>query len=280
MSEGICGKSCQQCPQMEAGLCQGCRVGPGNRMNGTCDISKCAREKGHTDCSTCVFSVSCGLLHKKDTMIRLRETGAQREAERKARIAQKEPVLGKWLWLLFWLVVPRTLSSFMTNSTVVALFPVLETPGRFLSIICAFAVGLILIQLREISPRYEIAAVCSLVCTGADLILGLFLEADGMLILLGLLLMGLGIYAQYQTYYAHAEAVEDVDQEMADQWVNLWALYIGVFVALVVCIFLAMISIELAMLAILAVLIAAIVVIVRELKYLYHMAQMFRNLEV
>ena len=280
MSETFCGKSCEICPEREANTCQGCRVGPGNRFDGSCEISQCAREKGHTDCSTCGFVGTCGKYRGKDTMLETRNRAAEREAEKKAGIAEKAPILGKWLWVLFWLVVPNTIASLMTNNTVLELIPALEAPGNILSAVCALASCFVLWQLREITPRYKTAAVCSLIASVVDLVLAGVVTESFLLLILGIGISALGLYGQYQIFYGHAEAVEDVDGELSEKWVTLWTWYIGVFIAMFVCLFLALISPGLAIVALIAVLIAAIVVGVRQLMCLYEMAKLFREYDI
>ena len=55
MAETYCGKSCVECPRKEELSCPGCKMGPGKQFNGQCELAKCARDKGHETCESCIF---------------------------------------------------------------------------------------------------------------------------------------------------------------------------------------------------------------------------------
>ena len=59
--------------------------------------------------------------------------------------ARKAPFLGKWLWIIFWLIIPSTIGSLMTQETVVKLLPGLEMPGQLIKAVCTLTYGAILL---------------------------------------------------------------------------------------------------------------------------------------
>lgn len=97
MSETYCGKSCVDCTQKESLNCPGCKAGPGRQFGGDCELAKCVRVKGHETCDTCGFKGNCGTLRSRDRMPDYRIRKIEQEEMRKAAIAKRAPILGKWL---------------------------------------------------------------------------------------------------------------------------------------------------------------------------------------
>ena len=61
---------------------------------------------------------------------RLREL--EERQQRQDWLDRNAPVLAKWLWLLFWLVIPRTLAETLTLDVVASAFPAAGTVGEVL----------------------------------------------------------------------------------------------------------------------------------------------------
>ena len=158
--EGICGRMCDACTWKEQLDCPGCQDGPGRRFSGGCPIADCCREKGHTACVTCTFSTGCALRRRDMPQNRLWAVEAERE--RRARLDRNAPVLAKWLWLLFWLVIPSVFSNILTMDTVAGAFPTAGVVGNVLAFLISLAYGVLLWQLREAAGRYRTAALCYL----------------------------------------------------------------------------------------------------------------------
>ena len=82
-------------------------------------------------------------------------------------------------------------------------------------------------------------------------------------------------------YISHAvqlaEALDGVDDELAEKWRKLWKWNIGLLGALFCCLFLVLVSGLLGALVLIAVSIAIVVVAVLKLVYLYRTAQVFRR---
>ena len=94
---------------------------------------------------TCTFSTGCALRRRDMPQNRLWAVEAERE--RRARLDRNAPVLAKWLWLLFWLVIPSVFSNILTMDTVAGAFPTAGVVGNVLAFLISLAYGVLLWQL-------------------------------------------------------------------------------------------------------------------------------------
>lgn len=275
MAETYCGKSCKECAQMEQSLCQGCKTGPGRKFTGDCKLAACVQEKGHETCDTCGFHESCGKYRERYQVPEERRRYIEEEAVRKSLIAQRAVVLGKWLWVLFWLVVPNTIGSFMANDFTKESVPLVYGAGELIQFVCNLAYGGILLKLATENEMYRTAGFCTLICCVVNgLAAGISADA-GLSLLISIPLAIVGMYGAYSEYMAHGAALEDVDFELSQKWGNLWKWYIGLNIGLICSAFLILIPF-LGALIMLAVAIGLIVVSIVKLVYLYQSAQVFR----
>ena len=153
MAETYCGKSCEECAKKEQMNCSGCKTGPGRLFGGDCELAKCVRDKGHEACDTCGFKGNCGTLRSRESMPDYRIKKIEAEAMRKAAIAKRAPVLGKWLWIIFWLIIPSTIGSIMAHETTAKILPELFMPGQIINAICSLTYGAILLKLGSEEDR-------------------------------------------------------------------------------------------------------------------------------
>lgn len=279
MAEGYCGKSCAACTWRERLECPGCQEGPGRVFGGDCGIAACCREKGHQTCATCAHLAGCPRRTGRDRAPEERLRRAEAEAQRRRELDRRAPVLGKWLWLLFWLVVPSVLGSLMSNETVTAALPGLRIPGEVLSLLCMLAYGFILWQLRQIEDGYRIAGICY-VASGLVHTLAEVLRSgigDGLVLLALLPALAAELYGTYREYNAHAAVLDGVDDGLAANWRLLWKWEIGLLLGMFGCLVLAILSAILGLLALLADLIGIIVASILKLVYLYRTARLFRD---
>ena len=126
MTKTYCGKDCEQCAFGRVNGCPGCQNGPGG--SGECELAQCCRSKGHQSCDTCNFMQSCTTLHNREQLPIWRQRRRERREEEQQRIDRNAQLLGKWLWVLFWLIIPSAIGSLMTNDTILTLFPQLDLP--------------------------------------------------------------------------------------------------------------------------------------------------------
>ena len=130
--EGLCGRACDTCTWRDPLDCPGCQTGPGRPYSGDCSIADCCRKKGHADCSSCTYISCCHLRCQREDMPRRRLRELEERQQRQDWLDRNAPVLAKWLWLLFWLVIPRTLAETLTLDEVASSFPAAGTVGEVL----------------------------------------------------------------------------------------------------------------------------------------------------
>lgn len=130
--EGLCGRACDTCTWRDPLDCPGCQTGPGRPYSGDCGIADCCRKKGHADCSSCTYISCCHLRCQREDMPRRRLRELEERQQRQDWLDRNAPVLAKWLWLLFWLVIPRTLAETLTLDVVASASPAAGTVGEVL----------------------------------------------------------------------------------------------------------------------------------------------------
>ena len=119
----------------------------------------------------------------------------------------KAEELGKWLGILFWMVIPSIAGAVLSNQAVAAWLPFLYLPGRIISMVTLCAYGYILLKLSSESSRYRMAAICCLASVAVDAGSSLVPEGAAMASLIGLLsfpVMILAFYGEYSEYMGHS----------------------------------------------------------------------------
>lgn len=283
MAETYCGKNCAECAQRESLNCPGCKAGPGRQFGGDCDLAKCVRDKGHEICDTCGFKGNCGTLRGRNHMPDYRIRKIEADAMRKAAIAKRAPVLGKWLWIIFWLIIPSSIGSLMANETTAKILPGLFMSGQIISAISSLTYGAILFKLSSLEDRYRTSGICILIagCVSAvvAMITGSGEEATWTL-LFTLPAAVVAMVGEYNEYMGHSAVLSGVDNELSEKWETLWKWYIGLFLGMFGCILLMLITPILAALALIGAAIGVLVVAILKLVYLYRTAKIFREYPV
>ena len=283
MAETYCGKSCEECTKKEQLNCSGCKTGPGRQFCGDCELAKCIRDKGHETCETCGFKGNCGTLRSRESMPDYRIKKIEAESMRKAAIAKRAPVLGKWLWIIFWLIIPSTIGSIIAHETTAKILPVLFTPGQIINAICSLIYGAILLKLGSEEDRYRTAGICALIA-GASSALAAMINggSDGATWILIFTIPAaiVAIVGEYNEYMAHSAVLSGVDNELSEKWEVLWKWYIGLFLGMLGCIIVMLIIPILGAIAILGCAIGTVVVSILKLVYLYRTAKIFREYPV
>lgn len=284
MSETYCGKNCAECAQKESLNCQGCKYGPARQFGGDCKISQCAMEKGHETCDTCSFMGNCSIQRSCTGMPEERIRRLEAEAARKAEAAKQAPLLGKWLWLIFWLIIPSSVASILTNQTVIQYLPGLNLPGQILNAICCAIYGISLLKLASVEEFYKKAGIFVLIAGGISAVDAIATGTAGAAqapAWTWLLTIPAGIIAligEYNEYMGHSAVLAGVDNELSEKWASLWKWYIGLFLGMLGCILVILILPLLGALALLAAAIGVVVVSIKKLVYLYRTAKFFRNI--
>ena len=283
MSETYCGKSCSECTKKEQLNCSGCKTGPGRQFGGDCELAKCIRSKGHETCDTCGFKDNCGTLRSRDNMPDYRIRKVEAEEMRKAAIAKRAPVLGKWLWIIFWLIIPSTIGSLMSNESTAKILPGLFMPGQIINAVCSLTYGAILLKLGSEEDRYRTAGICALITGGVSAVVAIITgsaEEATWTLLFTLPAAVVAMVGEYNEYMAHSAVLSGVDNELSEKWEVLWKWYIGLFGVMIGSILVMLIIPILGALAILVAAIGTIVVSILKLVYLYRTAKIFREYPV
>lgn len=288
MAETYCGKTCADCAQKEQLTCPGCKAGPGRQVHGDCTIARCCRGKGHQECATCGFYANCNTVGGKYRMPEYRLKAIEEEKNRLDAIVKRAPVLGKWLWILFWLIIPSAIASLMSQEVIVNSIPALLWPGQILSVTCNLVYSLILFRLASEEDRYRTAGICGLINVVISLAL-LWVSGDtaklttsgaGSVLLLSLPAAVLGFIGKYNEFTAHSVVLTGLNNTLAVKWSKLWKWYIATFVVMIGGVLLLLIIPFLGLLAVLAGAIALVVVSILQLVYLYKTAKIFRDVAV
>ena len=281
MAETYCGKSCGECTQREVLNCPGCKAGPGRQLGGDCELAKCVRTKGHETCDTCAFKGTCGtrmgMGHMPETRLRNRE----REIAQQAAVAERAVELGKWLRILFFVIMFGIVVNIVTNDTVGVRAPGMVLIGKILSFAVSLACGLIYIRLREQNERYRTVGILTIAAAILSPLVNV-LTGDSMEILVALLLVfgygGLGLYSTYQEYTAHAEVLAGADDALAEKWCKLWTWEIVLLGVIIGGLFLMLLIPTLGALMALGGTIGEVVVAIMRIVYLHKTGVVFRDI--
>ena len=283
MAETYCGKTCAECTKKEQLNCSGCKVGPGRQFGGDCELSKCVRDKGHETCDTCGFKGNCGTHRSRESMPDYRIRKIEAEEQRKAAIAKRAPVLGKWLWIIFWLIIPSSIGGIMSHETTAKILPGLVMPGQIINAICSLTYGAILIKLGSEEDRYRTAGICALIAgasSAAAAIINAACDEATWILIFTIPAAIVAIVGEYNEYMAHSIVLTGVDNELSEKWEMLWKWYIGLFLGMFGCIIVMLIAPVLGAIAILGCAIGTVVVGILKLVYLYRTAKIFREYPV
>ena len=275
--ESICGKSCESCGWKDQLNCAGCREDMGRPFSGPCGIAACCREKGHERCETCTYVSGCPRQAQRDGVPRQELQRRDSEAAKYRRLAEIAPLMGKWTWLMFWLVVPSNLAALLTVDLVAQAFPAAEAVGTALRFLCGLAYVLFLWKLTPVLRGYRTAALCLLVVTLMDLFLLVIPEGSGLLFLLGVPSLIVSFYGDYVEFHTHAQAVEPLDMELAANWRKLWKLLLFSMGTLLLFFLSLFMGPFIAVIVGLAALVLAIYCAVMRMVYLWRTAKRFRE---
>lgn len=273
-----CGKNCEECTYKAELSCTGCQSGPGRMLNGDCKLARCCRDKGHETCDTCALRRNCGIWLDKGSIPKQRIERRIELQKEQEMIALRAPFLGKWLWILFWLVVPQGIANFMTGDVMLSLIPALEKPGEIGLVICLIIRVLVLFKVSKEHSSYRLAAllgIANIVVNVVELMLGI--EDIYVLFMLAVVQSVVLLFSEYYEYKAHTEVVMAVSPIISEQWDNYWNWYMYSLIVFVVSLFLIFLLPRLAVLTLSASSIGILVAVIKKLVYLYRTAQAFRS---
>ena len=206
--------------------------------------------------------------------------------DNREEVRQGAPLLGKGVWILFWMFIPSILANIMSNETLIEWAPVLYLPGQTLQLACLVIYNLVLLKMSPAERRYRNAGICGMISAGITVVL-LFIPGSGESVawtaLLAFPAAIVAFVGEYYEYTGHAEVLSGADLILSEKWKTLWRWYVGLLIAAVVGIlvlFMGMLAFAVLVIGGLVVLVAAIgilVVGILKLVYLYRTAKVFRN---
>ena len=277
MADSYCAKNCNDCIHREKLDCPGCKEGPGREISGDCELARCCRSKFRSACSDCVSHTDCETLRSRYQIPALRVAILTAHENEQAAFLQRFPQIGKWLTILFWLVIPANLGELLTTETLAGAFPALRLPGQLLTVLASLAYGLILLKLTCENDRYKTAGILFLIGAALNAI-STFVPDMGALSLVVTLPAGvLTLIGEYNEFHAHAQLVEGANIPLAQGWETLWKWTIGSFLATIAGLLLTPILGVFALLITLVASIAVIIVAILKLVYLYRTAAFTRS---
>ena len=235
MGETYCGKSCLDCVSKEALNCPGCRLGPGNAVQGDCDLAHCCRSRGNGSCYDCNFKIRCDKYAKResapdDRQRRLKRRNA--EQDRVGEVAEFTPMIARLMRILLWLTIPNAIASVFTNATMRPILPIFYVPGVILQFASNIGYCFVLFAMSQLEDRYRKAGICVLIGIGISLLTSLTAGVPGVAFLYSVLLLPsviLTFISAYQECIAHSEMMAEVDVYVSNKWVMLWKAYLIVY---------------------------------------------------
>ena len=282
MVNSYCGKICDNCTFAEQLNCPGCKTQQYSPIAAQCAIAACCRNRGHETCETCNFRENCPNLNKRDAnpeQIMQKQAELQRRAQAEAEARAREQaqlrkiaaILGKWVWVLFWLAMAGIVVGLLGN---------IESLSGILSAIklgLAVAMGLIYLKkLSEAHDSFRLAALGGFTAAATSLlsIVGVGKTLNTVLTLALLIPSMVGMYYEFTTY---SDLLQGVDNDLSEKWRKLWKIYIicsGVTFGSLLLLFIP----TLAALAMLGSVVGLLVASVLEWIYLYKTAKVFREI--
>ena len=221
MEESYCGKSCSTCSYREELGCPGCFDGPGDRHEGDCRLAACCRGRGHKTCETCTDKSVCVMIKRRNFVQRDRVKEAAAFDEFEAHNIEKCAFLGKWIRMLFLLIIPSIIG------TAIGLFPFpISIVGNSILTLTWITYGVILIMLARYSDNYKIAGICSLINSVFSFIAIFLDESSSFYLLLVMLDIVPSFFSEFKEYAAHNEVLAGIDDELSEKWKKLLYLYV------------------------------------------------------
>ena len=284
MAETYCGKTCEACSFAKQLNCPGCKAAQYSPIAAQCAIAACCRNRGHETCGTCNFRENCPNLNKRDAnpeqimqkqaeLQRRSQAEAEARAREQAQLQKYASILGKWVWILFWLAMSAQVIGLLGN--IKALSDIASV------IIAGITVAMGLIYLKKLSETHDGFRLASIGKFSAALtgLLALFI-ADGTALdtVLTLVLLIPSLVGMYYDYSSYAEVLEGVDNELCEKWRKLWKITVGCMGVTFGSLVLVLLAPGLAAMAIIVGAIGLLVSSVLEWIYLYKTAKVFRDI--
>lgn len=182
--------------------------------------------------------------------------------------------LSVWIMILFWLFIPNTIASILSNERIVTSHDLLIV-GNIISFIASIAYGLILLKISSKEEKYRIAGYCFLVTSVADAFKLILLAASGASedvdflafgFIISLVSLVAGLIGTNSEFTGHSNVLQGVDDELSEKWLRLWKWYIGSLIAMLCSIILVYV---IGMLLIICAVVVIFIVSIMKIVYIY-----------
>ncbi len=188
-------------------------------------------------------------------------------------IQRKATFFGKWMWILFLMIIPNAIHAIMTMDFVIEMFPRMNLIGLLFGLGCSIASGLILIKMSERESQYQIAGVFLIITNVINAVIEVFDVSDGWALFILLPTMVLGLIATYNEFMAHASVMSGIDDTISKKWRALWTWYVRMLFCFVGSIVLMLMIPLVGVVALLGATIGIVVVSIAKIVYLYRSAR-------
>jgi hypothetical protein len=199
--------------------------------------------------------------------------------EREELICKRAPLLGKWLWICFWLVIPALIGDILSQDFIVGSIPWLYLPGQILVIACNLFAILILLRLSSLTELFQKAGRWLLAGTIPQLLV-MILSGNRENIFwrfLNIPFSFIILVGNYNKFCAYSKVLHTIDNEMSEKWILLRKWYCWIHGTFGASILLLLFQIPLALLTLLASAVAIVIIGIVELVMLYQTAKLFRS---
>lgn len=245
------------------------------------EVQKAVKEK-RSICESCGYKIQAGMMcpscghynrsEKTQEEIYVPENVKERNPEDQESVfyrSEDTAFLRRWLSILFWLIIPSTVSviiSFMGPVTMLVLV------GGLLRILSYLAYGIILIILSKIESGYRPAGILYLVSMAFTI---LAVQESSISLIFNIINLIISFLAMYYEYKSHSNIVAGIDNVLSTSWDGLWKWTIGLCIAVIVAVFMIIIIPFLAALIMLVVSLGFIIISIAKIVFLYRTARCF-----
>lgn len=206
-----------------------------------------------------------------------RAQAEEKSKEKFQQLRRDSRLLGRWLYVAFWLVIVSTIVN-----AAVALLGVngdIQLYTNVASIVVGIMNALIFLKIATSSEWFRLAGIFGIAGTLLSAIM-LFVTTQLLVALCTLAATVCSFVYEYQQFMGYIEVTEEIDNTLSQKWSKLWLFYMICLGAAIGAVVLALLGSVLAALASLLALVSAlgaIPIAVIKVVYLYRSAIIFRR---
>lgn len=203
-----------------------------------------------------------------------------RDAAWQEMLQRKATFFGKWMWILFLMIIPNAIHAIMTLDFVIEMFPQMNLIGSLFGLGCSIASGLILIKMSEKESQYQIAGIFMIITNVINTVIEVFEVSEGWAFFIVFPTLLFGLIATYNEFMAHASVMRGIDDMMSKKWSALWTWYVRVLLCFGGSIILMLIIPLVGLTALLGAAIGVVVLSIAKMVYLYRSAKICRGYSI